>query len=85
MQDVLGKPKRDAGRVGLNLISLFRENYGWLEGLCLLKVHQGIGDDDDGITHLHLAGCCTIQADTTAATLTLDDVSFQALDRKSVV
>ena len=36
-------------------------------------------DDDDGITHLHLAGCCTIQTDTTAATLTLDDVGLQAL------
>ena len=60
------------GVLGLNLISLFWENHGWLEGLSLLKVHQGISDDDNDITHLHLAGCSTVQADTTAATLTLD-------------
>ena len=62
----------------LYLISLFRENHGRLEGLSLLKVHDGIGNDDNRITHLNLAGSSTVQTDATTATLTLDDVGFQA-------
>ena len=63
----------------LESIPLLREDHGRLEGLRLLAIHDGIGDDDNGIAHLNLASSCTIETDTTTATLTLDDIGLQAL------
>ena len=62
----------------LKFVSLFGKYYGGPKVFGFLKIHEGIADDDNRITHLNLAGSSTDQTDATTATLTLDDVGFQA-------
>jgi len=57
---------------------LVGESNLWSEGLSFLEVKEGVGHDDDDVAHLRLAGCCAIETDTTAATLSTDNVGVEA-------
>ena len=50
--------------INQTVCSLIREDDGGLEGLSLLKIHQGIGDDNDDIAFLHLASCRAVEGNS---------------------
>ena len=55
-----------------------REDHFGLEGFGFLKVHEGIGHDDNDVADLHFAGGCSVEADASTASLTSDDVCVEA-------
>lgn len=54
------------------------EDDGRLEMLGFLKIHCGIGHDDDGVARLHLACSSTVSANDSRTAATSDDVSVKA-------
>lgn len=48
-------------------------------GFRLFEVHQGIGDNDDDVSHGAFAGCRSVEADGARAAFSFDDVCFKSL------
>ena len=63
----------------LYLVSFFWENDLGAEGLLLFGCHEGIGHDDDNVSHSHFACCGTIEADDARARFATYDVGLEAL------
>ena len=66
------------GRLAFHYAVVLREHDGGSEGLGLLEIHRGIGDDDDGIAHLDPAGSSSVETDAATAALAADDIGLEA-------
>lgn len=50
-----------------------------MEMPCFLEVHQGIGNDNDGIPHHHLPGCGAVQTNATTAPFAFNNIGLEPL------
>ena len=61
-----------------HLIVLIYHDYSWLVGTGFFFVKECVGHDDDYITRLDAAGCCTVEADDTRTAGAGNGIGFQA-------